>query len=107
MPKDVSDACLAPLRRPESRRERTRAIRSVRTRYLLEAAERLRAFDKPALIVWPPEDPVFLFEHAKRLAELLPNATLVEVEDSWGFVSEDRPDVLAREIGLFLDKTSH
>jgi pimeloyl-ACP methyl ester carboxylesterase len=102
MPKEITDAYLAPLHRAEIRRDLSRAIRAVRKRYLLEVTERLRGFDKPVLLVWPPEDPVFSFEHARRLSrEILPNATLVEVEDSWGFVAEDQPKVLASEIGGF------
>ena len=102
MPREITDAYLQPLHRAAIRRDLTKVIRNIRKRYLQEAAMRLREFDKPVLLVWPPDDPVFLFEYAKRLAELMPNAKIAEVEDSWGFVSEDRPDVLVREIGTFM-----
>ena len=105
MPKEITDAYLAPLQRYEIRRDLTRVIRGVRKRYLLETTEKLRRFEKPVLIAWPPEDPAFRFEHAKRLADLLPNARLVEIEDSYGFVSEDQPKVLASEIGAFLSSS--
>ncbi|MFN2544068.1 MAG: alpha/beta fold hydrolase [Actinomycetota bacterium] len=102
MSKEVTDAYLEPAKRPEIRRDLVRVIRAARKRYLLEATERLRNFDKPTLLVWPPDDPVFRFDHAQRLAKLLPNARIVEIEDSWGFVSEDQPKVLASEIASFL-----
>jgi pimeloyl-ACP methyl ester carboxylesterase len=41
-------------------------------------------------------------EHGHRFAELLPNATLVEVEDSSTLVSEDQPTALARQIREFV-----
>ncbi len=45
--------------------------------------------------------PYFPFRHAQRWAELLPNARLVEVPDSYTYVSLDQPDFLAREINAF------
>jgi pimeloyl-ACP methyl ester carboxylesterase len=36
-----------------------------------EAAERLRSFDRPALVVWAKEDRIMPPEHGHRLAELL------------------------------------
>jgi pimeloyl-ACP methyl ester carboxylesterase len=102
MPKEITDAYLGPLFRYANRRDLTRMIRAVRKHHLLEAAEKLRRFDRPVLIAWPPEDPAFPFEHARRLANLLPDATLVEIEDSYGFVSEDQPKALASAIGPFM-----
>jgi pimeloyl-ACP methyl ester carboxylesterase len=49
-----------------------RLLRAVDTRYTYEAAEALRRFDKPALVVWAAEDKLFPIEHGRRLAELLP-----------------------------------
>jgi pimeloyl-ACP methyl ester carboxylesterase len=38
-----------------------------------EAAERLRSFDRPALVVWAKQDDrIMPPEHDRRLAELLP-----------------------------------
>jgi pimeloyl-ACP methyl ester carboxylesterase len=37
-----------------------------------EAAERLRSFYRPALVVWAKEDRIMPPEHGRRLAELLP-----------------------------------
>lgn len=39
---------------------------------LLRWSERLRSFDRPALVVWASEDRVTPPEHGRRLAELLP-----------------------------------
>ncbi|ARR76609.1 hypothetical protein MOTT12_00945 [Mycobacterium intracellulare subsp. yongonense] len=68
----------------------------------LNAAEALRNFAKPVLILWPPKLPFFPFEHARRWAELLPDATLVEVPDSFTYLPEDQPEITARAIQDFV-----
>jgi pimeloyl-ACP methyl ester carboxylesterase len=105
MPREVTDAYLRPLQRAAIRRDLARMLRSMRKRHLLEVTEELRSFDKPTLLVWPPDDPVFSFENANRLTRLLPDARLVEIEDSRGFVSEDQPKRLAEEIAEFIRTT--
>jgi pimeloyl-ACP methyl ester carboxylesterase len=54
------------------------------------------------LIVWPPEDKVMPFAHARRLAELMPDARLVEVEDAYTLVSLDQPAAVAEAIMGFV-----
>ncbi|MGI9085797.1 MAG: alpha/beta fold hydrolase [Aeromicrobium sp.] len=49
---------------------------------MLEWSERLRDFDRPALVVWATEDPMMPRDHGHRLAELLPQGRLVEIDDS-------------------------
>ena len=83
------------------RRDIARVLRGVDSRHTLEAAEKLRGFDRPVLIAWAPEDRVFPFEHARRLAELLPDARVEEVPDSYTFVSEDQPELVAKLVGEF------
>jgi pimeloyl-ACP methyl ester carboxylesterase len=102
MPKEVTDAYLAPLHDHRIRRDLVRTIRALDKRDLLAATERLKSFDKPTLLIWDRDDPVFLFDRAQRLAKLIPNARLVEIEDSYGFVQEDQPKALAQEIASFL-----
>jgi pimeloyl-ACP methyl ester carboxylesterase len=102
VPREITDAWVAPGRHAAIRRDLSKVLRGIRKRYTIEAAQKLRSFDKPTLIAWPRKDPVFRFEHAERLAKLIPNAKLVEIEDSYGFVSEDQPKQLASEIAAFL-----
>jgi pimeloyl-ACP methyl ester carboxylesterase len=70
---------------------------------LAEAEAGLRAFARPVLVVWPPEDRVFPRQLADRLARTFPDARLALLDDSYGFVSEDQPERLAAEIARFLD----
>lgn len=61
----------------------------------LEAAERLGAFDKPALMAWAADDAFFPVEHAHRLAAILPHGRVEVIEDSRTFSMIDQPDRLA------------
>ncbi|HEX8647370.1 MAG TPA: alpha/beta fold hydrolase, partial [Thermoleophilaceae bacterium] len=58
----------------EIRRDLMRFFRALDKRYTIEAAVRLPEFDRPVLIAWATEDKVFPFEHAHKLAALLPDA---------------------------------
>lgn len=93
------------LRQPEIRRDAVRVLRAATgsTRRLLEeTAERLRLFDRPALVVWASEDRVMPPEHGRRLAELLPQGRLVELDDGYTLLPLDRPHELARAVGEFV-----
>ena len=72
---------------------------------LLEAAERLPDFDRPALVVWATEDRVMPPEHAHRLVELLPQGQLVEIDDSYTLIGLDQPQRLAEAIEEFVAVT--
>jgi len=83
------------------RRDVAKIARGIDPRFTLEAAERLRAFARPVLLAWAPEDVLFPIAHAHRLAALLPDARVVEIADSWTFVPEDQPARLAALIAEF------
>jgi pimeloyl-ACP methyl ester carboxylesterase len=102
MDPDVIDAWVRPyLTNRGVRRDTVKFLKSISNRYTLEAAERLRDFDRPTLIAWAPEDRFFKFRYAERLAAEIPDARLVRIEDSRTFVSEDQPERLAEEIANF------
>jgi pimeloyl-ACP methyl ester carboxylesterase len=95
------------LQRAEIRRDTVRVLRAVAAErdLLLDAAERLPAFDRPALVVWASEDRVMPPEHGRRLAELLPQGRLVEVPDSYTLLPLDQPARLAEVIRDFMRET--
>jgi pimeloyl-ACP methyl ester carboxylesterase len=68
---------------------------------LLEAAECLPRFDRPALVVWASHDRVMPPEHGRRLAELVPHGRLVEIPDSYTLIPLDQPARLAQAIREF------
>jgi pimeloyl-ACP methyl ester carboxylesterase len=101
----VTARWLAPvLQRPEIRRDTVRLLRAAAADpgFLLAAAERLPEFDRPALVVWAAQDRVMPPEHGRRLAALLPQGRLVEVDDGYTLLPLDRPDELARIIDEFV-----
>jgi pimeloyl-ACP methyl ester carboxylesterase len=87
---------------PSVRRDLERLLLAVDTRYTYEAAERLRSFDKPALVLWAADDKLFPREHGQRLAELLPQGSFETIADSRTFIPEEQPERLAQRIGEFL-----
>jgi pimeloyl-ACP methyl ester carboxylesterase len=83
------------------RRDTVKVLRGIDPRYTLEAAEKLRDFDRPAMLAWAVEDRFFKISFAERLAETIRGATLERIEDSYTFVSEDQPERLAELIARF------
>src|ERR1700730_1422445 len=92
------------LTQPEIRRDAVRMLRAAvaDTRFLLGAAECLPNFQHPALVVWASQDRVMPPEHGRRLAKLLPQGQLVEVEDSYTLIPLDQPARLAQVIREFI-----
>jgi pimeloyl-ACP methyl ester carboxylesterase len=86
------------------RRNAVRVLRGIghNRRVLSDIAERLRDFDRPALVVWASEDRVMPREHGRRLAELLPHGALVEIDDSYTLIPLDQPARLARAVLAFV-----
>lgn len=88
---------------PLIRRDLRRYSRSPLDRRVLVAqTEALRGFHGDALILWSPENSVMPPAHGRRLAELIPRARLVEIDDAYVLPMLDQPEVVAREIGSFL-----
>jgi pimeloyl-ACP methyl ester carboxylesterase len=103
MPREVVDSFLLPSRRDSAvRHDVTRFLRGVHKRYTLAAAHKLGGFDKPVLLAWAREDKLFPVSLANRLADVLPNATLELVDDSYTFVPQDQPAELVRLVLNFL-----
>jgi pimeloyl-ACP methyl ester carboxylesterase len=102
LPDELLDAWLEPFfRNAGVRRDIRRVFAGVDPGLLLDTAARLPEFDRPVLLAWAPEDPFFPLDHARRLEAIFPDARLVEVPDSYAFVSRDQPEVLAELIRAF------
>ena len=93
------------LHRAEIRRDTVRMLRAVDGGAVAEATAALPSFHRPALVVWAAEDRVMPLEHGRRLAELLPDARLVEVPDSYTLVPLDQPASLAGAVREFVMTT--
>jgi pimeloyl-ACP methyl ester carboxylesterase len=80
-------------------------VKYCRTRFdktdLMRATDRLADFDRPALVLWS-ENPVMPVEHARRLADVLPQGRLRMVDDAYVLIMLDQPEQTAAAIGEFL-----
>jgi pimeloyl-ACP methyl ester carboxylesterase len=87
------------------RHDTAKVLRAISTRYTIQADAALERFERPTLIAWASEDRVFPYSHAEALAEILPEAELVAVADSYTYIPEDQPLVLAGHIDRFIART--
>jgi pimeloyl-ACP methyl ester carboxylesterase len=107
LPDELLDRWLEPMQTQAGvRRDLSRYAGSARRRQMVEVCERLRSFERPVLVVWTPEDKIARPEHGKRFAELLPDARLVEVADSYTLIMRDQPQAFARVIREFVQETA-
>jgi pimeloyl-ACP methyl ester carboxylesterase len=107
IPHDVSDAWFKPIQTQRAiRRDLAKYARGARKQQMLDLMGRLTSFDRPTLVIWATEDRVMPPEHGRRLAELLPNARLVEVADSYTLIPHDQPVEYARHVREFVAGTT-
>jgi pimeloyl-ACP methyl ester carboxylesterase len=103
LPPEIMRSYTGPIRAdPGVRRDLARLLRAVDTRYTFEAAESLRGFDRPALVLWAANDKLFPLDHGRRLADLLPQGRFATIPDSRTFIPEDQPGELAARVSDFL-----
>ena len=79
-------------------------VRTSDTAGLQEAAIGLANFDRPTLILWATEDRIMPLEHGRRLASIIPNAELIEIDDAYTLLPLDQPDKVARHLAEFVEK---
>jgi pimeloyl-ACP methyl ester carboxylesterase len=91
------------MRQREIRRDTVRVLRAAAadTHLMLEAAECLPSFSRPALVVWASQDRVMPPDHGRRLTDLLPQGRRVEIADSYTLIPLDQPARLAQVIREF------
>jgi pimeloyl-ACP methyl ester carboxylesterase len=109
IPHDITDAWLAPALNDRAiRRDLRKYAGSAKqgSRELLAGTVRLADFQRPALVAWAAEDRVMPRDHGRQLADLMPDARLVEIPDSRTLIPEDQPALLAAEIRKFLEETA-
>ncbi|WP_372345355.1 alpha/beta fold hydrolase [Streptomyces sp. KL116D] len=102
VPHDLIDRWVEPLRTdPTARALLHHYLRSTVRTEMMEAADALRTYDRPALVVWGKQDRMMPPAHGRRLAELLPQGRLVELDECGTLIPLDRPKALASAIGDF------
>lgn len=102
LPRTAVAAYLDPLWRSRGiRRDLRKFLLDMDPRHTVTAARALPGFRKPVLLAWAREDKLFPLALAYRLAELLPDAKVVEIADSYAFVPEDQPAELVQHLVEF------
>jgi pimeloyl-ACP methyl ester carboxylesterase len=86
---------------PAIRRDLLKLLDGAGPAVTLDVAERLGAFDGPALLVWSRDDWFFPFSLAERLAEKLRRAEIRVVEKAGLLLPLDAPEALAATIVVF------
>ena len=81
-----------------ARRDAVTVTASLDPALTLRAAPAIEAFDKPVTLTWGTEDQLFPLDHARRLRDAFPHATLIEIPDCSAFVMLDAPGKLAEAI---------
>jgi haloalkane dehalogenase len=70
---------------------------------MLDVRERLRSFDRPALVLFSDSDPIFSRHAAEVMAELLPRAELdPPLAGAGHFLQEDQGEAVGRRIADWL-----
>jgi pimeloyl-ACP methyl ester carboxylesterase len=104
VPDDLMREWLAPLKRPEIRRDFRKYILDVKQgrREMRAATPALASFDRPVLVVWDEEGKMMPNEEGRKLAEAFPDSRLVMLPDCRTLIPEDQPVALAAEIRQFV-----
>jgi pimeloyl-ACP methyl ester carboxylesterase len=95
IPDRLLQSWFAPLRRRAIRRDTVRVMRGIDASHTIAAVDGLRRFDRPAIVAWGLRDKFFPVADAERLADTLPQARLVRIEEARAFVPLDAPDRVA------------
>jgi pimeloyl-ACP methyl ester carboxylesterase len=91
-----------PLSDAGVRRDLVKVLRAIDARYTVDAAERLRGFEKPVLLAWGARDRFFPLDYAERLRAVFPHGRLEKIENARTFVPLDAPERLAELVGGFV-----
>lgn len=106
IPDDIVKSYVEPsARSPAIRRDVAQFMRTAAPAVTLRAAEELRGFERPVLLLWTPEDRFFPVRLAERFCAELPDARLERIGDAYVFVSEDQPEEVSRAVARFLAET--
>ena len=102
IPAELIASWLAPAGKSEIRRDTRKLLTSVHKRQTLEAAEKLKAFDRPALLTWGVDDPFFKLSFAERLQRTIPDCRLERIADAKTFSPLDQPERIGELIAEFV-----
>ncbi|GAA2124699.1 alpha/beta fold hydrolase [Glycomyces algeriensis] len=102
VPHELTDGWLKPLRTDGAvRADLVKYLNGTRKTEMLEASSKLADFPNPALVVWGRQDRMMPPEHGRLLAQLIPGAEYLELDDCGTLIPVDRPQALAEAVRRF------
>ena len=100
---DLVDSWLEPASSdPAIKRDLVKILRAIDKRHTLEAAEKLRGFERPIRFAWATDDRFFKRAHAERLAAQVPDARIEDIPGAGTFVPLDEPARVAELVAEFV-----
>ena len=90
---------------PATRRDVLGTLATIDSADTIAAAERLRSFDRPAVVAWAEGDRFFPRRLAEQLVGDIPGARLVAIRDSYAFTPIDRPEATTELITGLVART--
>jgi pimeloyl-ACP methyl ester carboxylesterase len=81
-----------------ARRDGVAVTASLDPALTMRAAPAIEAFDRPVTLTWGTDDQLFPLDHARRLRDAFPHATLIEIPDCSTYVMLDAPKILVDAI---------
>jgi pimeloyl-ACP methyl ester carboxylesterase len=92
---------------PDVRADFVAFVKQMNSTDTLAAAEKLKKFPGPSMVLWSRKDRVFPRRDAHRLAELLPNCELRWIDDAFTFASLDNPKRVTELVLEFMAMPLH
>jgi len=102
IPDDQLKVWLGPTGNPGIRRDVNKVIGGLEKDQAFKAAEQLRSYEQPVLLVWGDRDWFFKPDLARRLAAMIPNSRIEWIPGGRTFVALDDPDAVSRLIVDFM-----
>ncbi len=100
--REAEDSYVLPvLSRKPIQRDLRKLLNGLDPALTLDAAAKLTAWDRPALIAWSANDRFFPPAHGERLAKVIPGARFELIEGARTFSMEDQPERVAELIRGF------
>ena len=72
-------------------------------REMMEALEALARWDKPALVMFSDQDPIFPVTAGQRFEQLIPGARFKVIEGAGHFLQEEKGETIAAEMLSFME----
>ena len=99
---EVLDGIFAPYSTEVGKLSLIRNATALNTNLTTEISHLLHKIEAKTLILWGEDDKFQLLEFGERLADDIPNAKLIQIENARHFVMIDQPETVSRHVSSFL-----